>query len=491
MSGIFGSTVIKGNRLTDFANTTATVGTTIPWGAGRFVAPGNAIWAALPPKEQRKLVRQGKGGVKQETFTYTMSYAIGFTKAIYGYWWIKRNGKIVYTNDPNAPIEDQQYAAKWLEKATLYNGGEGQLPDPTIESYEGMGQVPAHKDISSIVLEDDDVTNEGGAVPSYEACVIATPPEAYLTSLPYPQKLADGAQFTMGPVGGEMRTILIESEMQASSSESSAAPTGGELAEPPPQVMEPDNLEMAAAPTGGELKIPPPGEWFSESELGGAHPTGGRLAIPPVGTMQEGETESGLVPEGGALGDPSPSWNPVDKGGNIAVSADWRTANKSSGNAYQSIRAIVPRPADDPDGFYFEVVLTQSTTSPFVIIGVGNSAASVTASFTANANGWGYYQETGDKLNSNAATAYGTAYVQGDIIGVFVKNGSLYFSRNGVWQGGGDPDAETGAAFTGLTGDVYPMAGLYRGSSPQHTVTICLDSSTITGTVPAGGRTWQ
>src|SRR5690606_33584578 len=311
--------------------------------------------------------------VKQETFTYTLSYAIGFAKTIYGYWWIKRNGKMVYTNDPNAPIEDKQYAAKWLEKATLYNGGEDQLPDPTIESYEGMGKVPAHKGIAYIVLEDDDVTNEGGAVPAYEACVIATPPEAYLTSLPYPQKIAEDAKFTIAPAGGSLRTILIESEMQASHSESAAAPTGGELGEPPPQMMEPDNVELAAAPAGGELKIPPPVEWFAETELGGAHPTFGRLATPPVGTMQDSETESGAAPASGALGDPSPSWNPADKGGAIAVSEDWRTASKSSGNAYQSIRAIVPRPADDPNGFYFEVVLTQSTTSPLVIVGIGNS----------------------------------------------------------------------------------------------------------------------
>src|SRR5690606_20796445 len=202
-------TVIKGNRLTDFTNTTATVGTTIPWGAGRFVVPGNVIWAALPPKEQRKLVRQGKGGVKQETFTYTMSYAVGFSKAIYGYWWIKRNGKIVYTNDPNAPIEDKQYAAKWLQKATLYIGGEDQLPDPTIESYEGMGQIPAHKDIAYIVLEDDDVTNEGGAVPSYEACVIAHG-VSYGTSPPYPVLVEDGFEGSTDVAGA--REILFPIE---------------------------------------------------------------------------------------------------------------------------------------------------------------------------------------------------------------------------------------------------------------------------------------
>lgn len=489
MSSLFGSTVIKGNRLTDFANTTATVGTTIPWGAGRFVAPGNAVWAALPPKEQRKLVRQGKGGVKQETFTYTMSYAIGFTKVIYGYWWIKRNGKMVYTNDPNAPIEDQQYAAKWLEKATLYNGGEDQLPDPTIESYEGMGQAPAHKDISSIVLEDDDVTNEGGAIPSYEACVIATPPEAYLTSLPYPQMLQDGAEFAMAPVGGNLVTILVEGEMQPSEVEYGMAPTAGKMEEPPPWPLF-SAMETGMAPTAGELKEPPPGEWSSADEYGMA-PTAGRLAIPPEGMFGPSEMETGMEPTAGVLGDPSPTWNPVDKGGNIAISADWRTANKSSGNSYQGIRAIRPRPATDAGGFYFEVLADQTTTSPFMIIGVGNSAASVTASFTANANGWGYYQETGNKTHNNVGDPYGDPYVQGDVIGVLVKNGSLYFSRNGVWQGGGDPDAETGAAYTGLTGDVYPMAALYRGSSPQHRVVARFDSSSITGTIPTGATAWS
>lgn len=192
MSGLFKSTLIKGNRITDFTQTTATVGVVIPFLYGRAPVDGNVIFAPLPPKEHRQVKRQGKGGVKQESFTYTLSYAIAFCRGpIYGFWWIKRNGKIVYTNDPNAPIEDKEYAAKWLQKATFYYGTSSQLPDSTIESYKGSGNVSAFRYLAYIVVEDDDVTEGGGAVPSYEAVPVGTPPEAYLTSHPYAQYYAD------------------------------------------------------------------------------------------------------------------------------------------------------------------------------------------------------------------------------------------------------------------------------------------------------------
>ena len=215
MSNLFRSTVIKGNRLTDFAQSTATVGIVIPFGHGEFVTDGNVIWAALPPKEHVSRKRQGKGGVKQETYTYTMSYAVAFALGeLYGYKWIKRNGKVVYTTDPNAPIDDKAYAQKWLQKATLYYGRRSQLPDSTIESYEGSGRVSAFRDIGYIVVEDDDVTEGGGAVPTYEACVIATPPEAYLTSKPY-------AQYADEPIAISPSVILfsIKDIPNASSSE--------------------------------------------------------------------------------------------------------------------------------------------------------------------------------------------------------------------------------------------------------------------------------
>lgn len=193
MSGLFGSTTIKGNRLTEFSNTTATVGITKPQGYGRYTTPGNVGWAPLPPKEHTKKKRQGKGGVKTETYTYTLAYAIFYAKGpIYGYWWIKRNGKVVYTQDPAAPVEDQAYAAKWQQKVTFYYGTKTQMPDSTIESYEGTGQVSAFRDDAYMVVEDDDVTEGGGAVPNYEACIIANG-IVYGTSPPYPVYTEDSS----------------------------------------------------------------------------------------------------------------------------------------------------------------------------------------------------------------------------------------------------------------------------------------------------------
>ncbi len=304
MSNLFRSTVIKGNRLTDFAQSTATVGIVIPFGHGEFVTDGNVIWAALPPKEHVSRKRQGKGGVKQETYTYTMSYAVAFALGeLYGYKWIKRNGKVVYTTDPNAPIDDTAYAQKWLQKATLYYGHRGQLPDSTIESYEGSGRVSAFRDIGYIVVEDDDVTEGGGAVPAYEACVVATPPEAYLTSKVYPQffsakaaiqatlgqvilqdilketnvsddRMLDGFSFDGGgmvvPLGPNVPDKLLDS----------IALTGGELKEPPNGRPSPDKLLDSISLTGGELKVPPNGNQAPDKLLDSISLTGGELKVP-------------------------------------------------------------------------------------------------------------------------------------------------------------------------------------------------------------------
>lgn len=186
MSGLFGSTTIPGNRITDFADQTATVGTPITFGYGTFpVTKCNVIWIGDVVEHVTKK-KQGKGGVKTEEYTYTRSYAIGVCQGpIYGYLIIRRNGKVVYTEDPNAPVEDKDYAAKWLQSATLYLGTRTQLPDSTIEAKEGAGQVSAFRDLAYIVVEDDDVTDGAGAVPSYEAVVVASPPEVYMTSRPY------------------------------------------------------------------------------------------------------------------------------------------------------------------------------------------------------------------------------------------------------------------------------------------------------------------
>lgn len=301
MAGLFGSITVKGNRLTEFATQTASVGIPIPFGYGRFPCEGNIGFAPMPPKEHVKKKKQGKGGVKTEEYTYTLSYAIMFCEGpIFGYWTIKRNGKVVWTQDPNASVEDAAYAAKWAQKATFYYGTETQLPDSTIESYKGAGNVSAFRGIAYIVVEDDDVTDNGGAVPTYEAVVMATPPEAYLTSKLYPQKIDDAVSMSLGVNGGNLVTLLYESTLQESETEMYLSVDSGDLYEvPPPEFV--DDTEMSLVATGGELKIPPPANIEKHEVELGLSPTGGQLKIPPVGTLQADALEIGLTPTGGAL----------------------------------------------------------------------------------------------------------------------------------------------------------------------------------------------
>ena len=176
---------VQGPRLTDATAQTSNVGVPLPFGYGVFPTAGNAIWAD-ELKEQVKRQRQGKGGgTKTTTYTYTRSYAIGICEGpIYGYLQIKRNGKLVYTSDPNAPVNDKDYSAKWLQKVTLYYGDEEQMPDSTIEAVVGAGNVAAFRGLAYIVVENDDLTDLAGAIPQYEFVVIATS-VAYATSPPY------------------------------------------------------------------------------------------------------------------------------------------------------------------------------------------------------------------------------------------------------------------------------------------------------------------
>lgn len=258
MSGLFGSITIPGNRLTEFAAQTAAVGIPIPFGFGQFPCDGNIGFAPMPPKEHVTKKKQGKGGVKTTEYSYTLSYAIMFCEGpIYGYLTITRAGKVVYTTDPNATVEDAAYAAKWAQKATFYYGTETQLPDSTIESYKGSGNVSAFRGIAYIVVEDDDVTDNGGAVPPYSAIIIGTPPEAYLTSLPYPVLIEEPVSFAFTPIDGELRTIMLETEPTLDRVTVSLSPVSGMLRLPFIQTDSEDSkLQFAMQPQSGELKNP-------------------------------------------------------------------------------------------------------------------------------------------------------------------------------------------------------------------------------------------
>lgn len=180
---------IVGPRLQDIRGTTSAVGGSIPRAWGTAPVPCNILWQA--EAVEHKNTESGKGGPEQVTFTYTRSYAVMFHLGeIAGVLQIKRNGKIVYDARDDEILESeytrfgltaaqalQRIAAqrgdnaKFIDRCTIYNGTQTQNPDPTIEAYLGANNVPAYRGRAYMVVTDDDVTQEAGAIPQFEVIV--------------------------------------------------------------------------------------------------------------------------------------------------------------------------------------------------------------------------------------------------------------------------------------------------------------------------------
>jgi hypothetical protein len=114
----------------------------------------------------------GKGAPQQEntTFSYTQSIAIGLCKGPRsGIRRIWENGKLVYDGRVQQTGEsDSDYSARlsaaieYASGVTVYPGDESQLPDPTIELKEGVGNVPAFRGLMYIVYTDRALKDDQG-----------------------------------------------------------------------------------------------------------------------------------------------------------------------------------------------------------------------------------------------------------------------------------------------------------------------------------------
>lgn len=183
--------------------------------------------------------------------------------------------------------------------------------------------------------------------------------------------------------------------------------------------------------------------------------------------------------------------NPSDKHADITLSSGNLVATKSANDALRSVRATLSRA--HTDNGYFEVYVSEGTASTFMTVGLSTTSLLVANFCGADTNSWAYYQDTGGKYTNNAVTAYGTTWkTNGDIIGVALMNGKLWFAKNNVWQNSGNPAAGTGEAFSGITGTLYPTLSLYKGgAAPKHQLGIRLHASTQTYSPPSGFGPWD
>lgn len=174
------NTKTYGPRAGDASQQLSQDGTICTYGYGEFPTTGVVLW-----RDERREIEesQGKGGPTNVTFKYSWSYAIGVCKGPIGaYLIIKRNGTIVYdlrTDEELLSIgysesqiaETRAAQAKFEKTFKLYYGDDEQMPDPTIQSVKGVDNVPAYRGRAYIVATDDDVTNDGAAIPQFEFVV--------------------------------------------------------------------------------------------------------------------------------------------------------------------------------------------------------------------------------------------------------------------------------------------------------------------------------
>lgn len=155
---------------------------------------------------------------------------------------------------------------------------------------------------------------------------------------------------------------------------------------------------------------------------------------------------------------------------NLQLTNNSLTATKTTSDAYSTVLATVGLEVSTAN-HYFEVRIDSGADSPFMCFGLAPAGHPLATAVGNTATSYAYYQETGNKLTNTVLAAYGSSSTTGDIIGVAVKNGSMWVSKNGSWFNSGDPVTNANPMFTGLTGVLYPAISLYRTLAPAHAAT--------------------
>jgi hypothetical protein len=110
----------------------------------------------------------------------------------------------------------------------------------------------------------------------------------------------------------------------------------------------------------------------------------------------------------------------------------------------------------DSGKWYWEVSIDSGTTH---YVGIATSSAFLDDFAGSDEHAYSYHDLDGKKYTNGGDNAYGDTYVAGDVIGVALDLDSdkVFFSKNGVWQGSGDPSAGTNQAFPIPSGTYYAI----------------------------------
>lgn len=160
--------VVEGPRLGDLSISASTYGQAISIGYGTLRMGGNLIWSSgLREERNEEEVTGGKGSAPTQvnvTYTYFADIAYAFAEG-------EADDALRIWFDNKVVHDKRGQASTSIDGLSFifYPGDEEQLPDPTIEAIEGVGNVPGHRGLVYILFKNLNVTEYGNRVPQCTA----------------------------------------------------------------------------------------------------------------------------------------------------------------------------------------------------------------------------------------------------------------------------------------------------------------------------------
>lgn len=152
-----------GSRASDLNVQTSTYGTAIPLVYGTLRLAGNVIWG----QKTLEVAEEAELG-KVTVYKYYARFAVAFCEGpIAGYQRVWLDNKLIVSKASNGSI-------KQLGPVTFYHGSEIQLPNAFMESFDGVGNVPAYRGVCYMVFEHMHVTQFGGRIPVLNIELVGT-----------------------------------------------------------------------------------------------------------------------------------------------------------------------------------------------------------------------------------------------------------------------------------------------------------------------------
>lgn len=176
---------VHGPRLNDLNVQSSAVGAPIPLVYGTYAIAGNVIWSSGIIETVSRKKQGGKGGPTQTvtTYTYKVNCAVGVCEGeIGGIVRIWADAKLIYDAREQLDGEtDEDFAtrteaaAEFLNTCEIYLGDEAQAADPTIESFEGAGNVSGFRGLAYVVFSEFQLVDYGNRVPNFRFEVQQSP----------------------------------------------------------------------------------------------------------------------------------------------------------------------------------------------------------------------------------------------------------------------------------------------------------------------------